>query len=133
MSGGSLNYFYALLQDHIGDFNDMELDDLVKDLAELFHDREWYLSGDTGEGSWSEARDEFKQKWFTDNGRNERIGEYLEECFDKIKKSLGVSIKYCKNCKHWTPKYETYGKCEYENHCVMHRSDSCGTFEERET
>ena len=47
MSGGHLNYFCHSLEEHIGDFGDRELDDLVKDLAELFHDREWYLSGDT--------------------------------------------------------------------------------------
>ena len=43
MSGGSLDYFYTMLQDHVGDFGDKELDELVADLAELFHDREWYL------------------------------------------------------------------------------------------
>jgi len=35
MSGGSLNYFYSQLEDHVGDFDDRELDDLVKDLAKL--------------------------------------------------------------------------------------------------
>ena len=79
MSGGSLNYFYCQLQDHVGDFGDKELDELVKDLAELFHDREWYLSADYGEGSWNEARDAFKAKWFTDHGRQERIEKYLSD------------------------------------------------------
>lgn len=51
MSGGSLNYFYSQVEDHVGDFGDRELDDLVKDLAQLFHDREWFLSSDTNEGS----------------------------------------------------------------------------------
>ena len=36
MSGGSLNYFCYQLEEHIGDFGDKELDELVKDLAELF-------------------------------------------------------------------------------------------------
>lgn len=35
MSGGSLDYFYTMLQDHVGDFGDKELDELVADLAEL--------------------------------------------------------------------------------------------------
>lgn len=73
MSGGSLDYFYCQLQEHVGDFKDKELDDLVNDLAELFHDREWYLSGDTGEGNWNEARDNFKKKWFTETGRTARM------------------------------------------------------------
>ena len=67
MSGGSLDYFYSQLQEHIGDFKDKELDELVEDLAKLFHDREWYLSGDYCEGTWNEARDNFKKKWFTDD------------------------------------------------------------------
>ena len=31
MSGGSLDYFYNTLQEHVGDFRDKELDHLVKD------------------------------------------------------------------------------------------------------
>ena len=37
MSGGSLDYFSCQLEDHVGDFGDKELDELVKDLAALFH------------------------------------------------------------------------------------------------
>lgn len=44
MSGGSLDYFYCQLEEHVGDFGDKELDELVNDLAELFHDREWILA-----------------------------------------------------------------------------------------
>ena len=32
MSGGSLNYFFTMLQEHTEDFKDKELDELVKDL-----------------------------------------------------------------------------------------------------
>ena len=77
MSGGSLDYFYCSLEEHVGDFNDRELDDLVKDLAQLFHDREWYLSGDYGEGNWNASRDTFKIKWFGEGARAERIDNYL--------------------------------------------------------
>ena len=79
MSGGSLNYFYSSLEEHVGDFGDKELDELVSDLAELFHDREWYLSSDTGVGQWNEARDAFKAKWFKEGARKERIERYLSE------------------------------------------------------
>ena len=91
MSGGSLNYFYCQLQDHVGDFGDKELDELVSDLAELFHDREWYLSADTGRGSWEEARDAFKKKWFTKLGRQERIEKYLADFTEEIRRSFGIS------------------------------------------
>ena len=135
MSGGSLNYFYCMLQEHEGDFGDKELDELVKDLAELFHDREWYLSGDTGEGDWNEARDEFKAKWFTAHGRRARIEKYLAETGEEVRRSFGVNANYCKKCKHWTmqKKYEgRYGDCPYKEHCLMHRYDHCEKWEARD-
>ena len=134
MSGGSLNYFYGMLQDHIGDFGDKELDELVKDLANLFHDREWYLSADTGEGDWNEARDAFKSKWFTEHGRQDRIEKYLAEIAESVRKSFGISERYCKNCKHWTAEKghdQRYGKCDYETCCLYHRGESCEKWERR--
>lgn len=133
MSGGSLDYFYCNLQDHVGDFGDKELDELVKDLAELFHDREWYLSSDTGVGDWNEARDAFKAKWFTEHGRQERIEKYLSEFAEEVRQTFGIGNRYCKFCVHWTKqeKDDYYGKCEYEKHCVMHRSENCERFEAR--
>lgn len=131
MSGGSLNYFYSQLEDHVGDFEDKELDELVKDLAELFHDREWYLSADTGIGSWREARDEFKQKWFSEHGRQERIENYLTELGDEVREMFGMSNKRCEKCKHWLMKEGSkYGNCEFEQHCLMHRSENCKRWKE---
>lgn len=135
MSGGSLNYFFGELEDHSGDFGDRELDELVKDLAKLFHDREWYLSADTCEGAWNESRDAFKRKWFAEGARAERIEKYMSDVKDEMLKSFGISNKYCKNCKHWTePNKEvsSYGKCDFfEGSCLKHRSESCERFEER--
>ena len=133
MSGGSLNYFYCNLQDHVGDFGDKELDDLVADLAELFHAREWYLSSDTGKGDWAEARDTFKNKWFTKHGRQQRIEKYLKEFENEIRETFGMKTGYCKTCKHWTKRDRSsaYGDCEYEKHCLMHRSESCERYEKR--
>lgn len=131
MSGGSLDYFYNTLQEHVGDFRDKELDHLVKDLATLFHDREWFLSGDTCEGTWNEARDHFKKKWFTEHGRQERIEEYLAEFEDEIKKTFGMSNRYCRNCEHWHKKdgYDgEYGSCDLTKVCMMHRSENCEYF-----
>ena len=135
MSGGSLDYFYSDLESHIGDFKDKELDDLVEDLAELFHDREWFLSGDTGDGSWIEARDAFKKKWFTTSGRQERIEKYLEDLRNEVLDSFGFSCRYCENCRYWTkdnePGYEKYGACKFRKSCLMHRKESCDKFEVR--
>lgn len=130
MSGGRLDYFYSTLDEHVGDFGDKELDDLVKDLVRLFHDREWFLSGDICDGTWNEARDEFKRKWFTDIGRQERIETYLADIKEEMLSSFGILQRYCKNCTHWTCDDDSvYGKCDMVNGCMMHRSDSgCKAF-----
>lgn len=143
MSGGSLGYFYSELEEHVGDFGDKELDDLVHDLSELFHAREWYLSNDTGVGQWNEALDEFKKKWFSEHGRQERIEKYLDDIRNEVLSSFGIENRYCKNCKHWTPENENhasmdekgsrYGDCDFEDSCLMHRSESCDKFEKRRT
>jgi hypothetical protein len=133
MSGGSLDYFYCQLQDHDHDFGDKELDELVSDLAELFHDREWFLSADTCEGEWNEARDAFKAKWFTEHGRQERIEKYLAEVGDEVRKMFGMDAKYCKNCRRWTAeKTGKYGRCAIVKGCLMHRSDTCEKWEAKE-
>lgn len=134
MSGGSLNYFYYTLQEHAGDFEDEELDELVKDLADLFHAREWYLSSDTCVGDWNEARDAFKSKWFTEHGRQERIEKYLAELSEEVRKSFGISERYCKNCKHWAVEHrddQRYGMCDFEPRCLRHRGESCEKWERR--
>ena len=132
MSGGRLNYFYSSLEEHIGDFGDKELDNLVKDLVELFHDREWYLSGDTGEGSWRETRDKFKAKWFTELGRKDRIEKYLRQMASEVFDSFGFG-HYCRDCVEWTPKDNSlsYGKCNLNKNCLVHRGDYCDKFEEK--
>lgn len=135
MSGGSLDYFYSTLEEHVGDFRDKELDDLVKDLAQLFHDREWYLSGDTNEGKWREARDAFKRKWFREGARKERIEKYLDAVKEELLDGLGLSEKYCRNCRYWSAeddKVSGYGNCEMTRGCLMHRSETCGSFEKRD-
>lgn len=133
MSGGSLNYFYCQLQEHVGDFNDKELDDLVKDLAQLFHDREWYLSGDIGEGKWNEARDNFKKKWFGEGARAERIEQYLCEVKAELLQSFGAEHKYCQDCKSWTKAKTSsdYGDCEFGKGYSTHRCDTCEKWKKR--
>lgn len=135
MSGGSLGYFYCQLNDHVGDFKDKELDELVSDLAQLFHDREWYLSSDTCKGDWNEARDKFKQKWFTEIGRQERIESYLDDLKAEVLQSFGIAHKYCQDCKHWTVsdkhKEGEYGNCEFEKGCYMHKCETCEKWEKK--
>ena len=134
MSGGSLDYFYCQLREHVGDFGDRELDELVDDLADLFHDREWYLSADYGKGEWNEARDKFKQKWFTDVGRQERVERAFEETRTELLQSFGLETRYCKDCEHWTVEDTMdadYGDCEFHTGCLMHRCESCERWKKR--
>ena len=131
MSGGSLGYFYNQLESHVGDFDDKELDDLVRDLVKLFHDREWFLSSDTCEGSWVESRDAFKKKWFESGSRSKRIAKYLDDIRTEVLKSFGISDKYCRYCEHWTPEEEEgspYGTCDLEKRCLMDRYECCEEF-----
>lgn len=136
MSGGALDYFYCTLREHDKDFGDKELNELVSDLAELFHDREWLLSGDTGDGDWNEARDAFKEKWFTEHGRQERIEKYLLEFADEVREQFGMARNHCHNCKHWEKesKSERYGRCPFTRNYSHHRSEpcDCGKFEEKD-
>lgn len=132
MSGGSLDYFSFQMENHVGDFGDKELDDLMKDLAELHHEREWFVSGDTGEGDWNEARDRFKRKWFSDNGRAARIEKYLAEISKEIRGSFGLAL-YCRDCANWKQESNMrhFGRCKYKTGYLVHRSDTaCNKFEE---
>lgn len=133
MSGGSLDYFYLALKDHVGDFDDKELDELVSDLSDLFHDREWRLSGDTGEGDWNAARAAFKEKWFSESGRKERIEKTLAEFVEEARRKFGISENFCKNCANWTRQKNAtkYGNCRYEKRCLFHEYDTCGKWEKR--
>ena len=127
MSGGSLNYFYASLEDHVGDFRDKELDDLVKDLADLFYALEWCESGDTCDGDYREAKDKFKAKWFGKGSRKKRIEKYLEEIKADVMAQFCEDDRKCMNCNHWKlhDKSEKYGDCDLQSGRSWHRSEVC--------
>lgn len=84
MSGGSMNYAFHHLEYMADDVEDKEIKDLLKDLAKLMHDLEWYTSGDYSSANYYESLDKFKDKWFGDN-RNERLKEYLNTTLDDMK------------------------------------------------
>lgn len=78
MSGGSLDYFYHKLygvSDHI---DDVEIRDLLKDLAEVLHDYEWYDSGDYSRDTYEETLAAFKEKWFK-SSREDRLKVYIKD------------------------------------------------------
>lgn len=131
MSGGMLKYFYTALSDHVGDFQDKELDDLVEDLADLFYALEWCESGDTCEGDYREAKDKFKAKWFGKGSRAKRIEKYLDEIKADVMAQFCEDDRKCMNCKHWNrrDKSEKYGDCEFNTGVSRHRSEVCDKWE----
>ena len=61
MSGGCYEYFYIKLQDFENEMQDREMNDLVVDLAEVFHDLEWWQSGDSSEEVYREQSGQDKK------------------------------------------------------------------------
>lgn len=91
MSGGAWNYDYYKLESLSNSFkNDLkeyEISDLLKDLADLAHDTEWYLSGDYDESDYRKAADKFKTKWFKGD-RDARLKDYIDKQLKEMKKDL---------------------------------------------
>lgn len=84
MSGGSMDYVCYRVEEQASQMGDRELSELIKDVAELLHDREWYLSGDYGEDTWEESVRKFKRKWF-DKPREDRLKALIEQTFNEAK------------------------------------------------
>lgn len=78
MSGGSMDYVCFRVAEQADKMGDRELIELVKDVADLMHDREWYLSSDYGEGKWKESVSLFKRKWLG-SSREERLKPMIEK------------------------------------------------------
>jgi len=135
MSGGSLNYFYCQLEEYTNSLGDRELNDLVKDLAKVFHDKEWADSGDTSNGEYNKTVKWFKDKWFTKPGQNERHRRYIDEAIKELERTLGLNTSFCKDCAHWdkdATRHDKYGRCEFETCCLTHGYETpCDKFETR--
>lgn len=88
MSGGSHDYICFKIEEELnGQMEDIELNDLIKDIAKLAYDLEWYHSGDTCQKNYTESVIRFKQKWFRSN-REERLKQYIDDALKKLKDEL---------------------------------------------
>lgn len=87
MSGGYLDYICFKLENITDRIDDKEIKELIKDLADLLHDYEWWQSGDYGRDSYDKKLKEFKTKWFGDN-RNDRLKDYLSTALDEVKAEI---------------------------------------------
>ena len=89
MSGGSRNYLYWKIEsEYVGKMYDSEINELVNDIAKLFHDVEWYESGDYSEETYRESVREFKKKWF-----NVSRDEMIQRTIEKETKELELRLK----------------------------------------
>ena len=89
MSGGAFDYLYGRIEEtYVGEMQDADLDEMMKDLCELLHDLEWCESGDTSEESYRKSAKAFKQKWLrgydwkTDD-RIDRAKRHIKDIIDK--------------------------------------------------
>lgn len=131
MSGGFMNYFYAQLEEYASCLKDKELVELAEDMARLFHHREWFDSGDVGEGGWNRSVADFKKKWFTEP-REERLERYIDEAVSDLKVSIGIG-NFCKDCALFTPQDDGYyGRCPHKTNVMVHGYEKpCGLFDAR--
>lgn len=117
MSGGSMNYFCYRLEEYSNVLGDKELNELVKDLVKVFHDKEWADSGDYSDGTYNKTVAEFKEKWF---GRSyeERAKSIVDDAIREIYQTLCIDF-YCKDCEHWKHESSEYGRCK-DNKYLTH-------------
>lgn len=87
MRGGYLDYICFKLENITDRIDDKEIKELIKDLADLLHDYEWWQSGDYGSDSYDKKLKKFKAKWFGDN-RNDRLKDYLSTALDEVKAEI---------------------------------------------
>ena len=88
MSGGSYNYIYSRLLCECADsMYDAEMNEMIKDLAEVLHDLEWWQSSDISEKEYRKTLVEFKAKWFT-GSKEERLKGYIDEQIRIVRKQL---------------------------------------------
>lgn len=88
MSGGSRDYkSYVIDEYYVDRMYDKELDDMMRDIANLCHDVEWYESGDTSYSTYMESVKAFKKKWFK-GSRDERLKGYVDEGIEKLRREL---------------------------------------------
>lgn len=88
MSGGSYDYIYYKLEETCsGEMHDAEMDDMIKDLCEVLHDLEWWMSGDTCEETYRKTLAKFKAKWFKGD-RTTRLKGYIDKQIGVVRREL---------------------------------------------
>lgn len=88
MSGGSHNYIcYRIEEDLGGQMHDLELNDLIADIAKIAHDLEWFDSSDICEETYRKSVTQFKKKWFGQS-RNTRLKGYVDKSVEDLRQQM---------------------------------------------
>lgn len=87
MSGGFYNYVCYKVREAADYTQDKEIRALINDLADLLHDEEWYMSGDTGREDYRKSLKEFKKKWLHQTD-NKKLKKYIMEALDQAKEEI---------------------------------------------
>ena len=72
--------------------DDLELNEMLKDLVKVLHDVEWWQSGDISEESYRETVTKFKKKWFKRD--KTQVKNVIDSVFEKEKQELYETFKY---------------------------------------
>lgn len=115
MSGGSMNYIYSQVEEASRCFSNPLVRELIKDVSELLHDKEWADSGDYSDGAYNKTEKAFTEKWFRnyDDTLKAIISNEIESVRDGLLNCIGVA-KYCKDCVNWKQgnSDSDYGRCK---------------------
>lgn len=77
MSDGIMDSVWSYIERASEQARDAEIKDLLKDLAKVLHNEEWYYN-DCSKEKYLETLCQFKEKWFKDS-RSERLREYVDD------------------------------------------------------
>lgn len=91
MSGGSYDYIYCKVREASEYAQDVEISELLYDLADLLHDEEWWQSADKSKDEYLQSLKAFKDKWFK-SSREERLKQYIDRRIQEVKEELEAMI-----------------------------------------
>lgn len=118
MSGGQFDYFHDKITQQVYDWevdanddlgskaqvwsankarkmdplNDVELSEMLYDLACVMKAHDWFRSGDTGPEDYDEAKQYFKNKWFGKT-QKQRIDDQVEKAAIQLKREVRNMLK----------------------------------------
>jgi len=89
MSGGAHDYLcYRIEEEFSENMEDPELNEMIPDLVDLFHDLEWYHSGDISIDRYYQTVLKFKKKWLSNPEPSQRQIEIIDKKIQGLRTEL---------------------------------------------